>query len=241
MRPVQSSFPRSRPTRPNAASADLPQPLQQPDQADTSYIGWSPKLQREVRVGSRLEYLHWMLVEGTPEVLHFCEYYPAVPLEAQEFVFDMWLRWKDGREVCREVLPAWAHTGTDTLPPGSPDWNVLESWAQEKGYTCEVMTERKLAGSMKFINNWRRMLPFVKYSDENLDSGLEREVRQRLRDTPDLSLRELTRNQSALRETQLTAAVAKLLHTGTVTADLAGTSFGPALMLRLASEALEAV
>jgi hypothetical protein len=199
--------------------------------AHTRYAGWSPKLGRSVCFGTRLEFLHWLLLEGTPEVLHFCEYYPSVPLESRDFVFDMWLRWRDGRQGCRMVVTNWSRHGDRSLL-NFPDWAVLVCWARERGYRCELVTEKEIAASMKRINNWRRMLPFVRYAIDNPMPGLEEAVLERLQCSPDLPMRELLPLQAGPGDTQVTSAVAKLLHSGKLTADLDHQHFGPNLLLR---------
>ena len=184
-------------------------------------------MDRSVCFGSRMEFFHWLLLEGDPEVVQLCEYYPSVQLESREFVFDMWVRWRDGRQECREVLTG----GSREMP----EWAVLVHWAQERGYGCRLVTEQQFAGSMKRINNWRRMLPFVKYAIDNPDAELERAVLQRLRVLTDLPMRELVRVHPRANDTTVTAVVAKLLHSGKLAADLDIQHFGPNLLLHPAA------
>lgn len=220
---------------PSAAPAELhPQPLLHPMEGQggrTCYVGWSPKLERNVYFGSRLEFFHWLLIEGTPEVLHFCEYFPSVPLESREFVFDMWLRWRDGAQECRTVVTSSTYLGVDAPGLRFPDWTVLVCWARDQDYRCQLITERELAASMKFINNWRRMLPFVRYARDNLGKGIERVVLERVRQAGELPMRDLLPMCEVPGDTQLTAAVADLLHAGKIRANLHENHFGPNLLL----------
>lgn len=215
-------------------SDTLPQPQFHPVEGRgnrTCYVGWSPKLDRDVVFGSRLEFFHWLLIESTPEIQYFCEYYPSVPLESRDFVFDVWLHWRDGRQECRAVVMSTSYLGVDGPPLNPAEWAVLACWARDRGYHCTLITEQHLAESMRRINNWRRMLPFVKYARDNPEPQLERAVLGRMQDVGDLPMRELTPLQEEPGDTEVTAVVAKFLHAGKLTADLDTQHFGPNLML----------
>ncbi|BFT72340.1 hypothetical protein [Paenibacillus sp. P36] len=63
---------------------------------------FSKKIQREVRLKGDLEYDNWVLIETDPLVLTFCEKPKEIiyslngkPIKS---VFDMWIKWKDGKE-----------------------------------------------------------------------------------------------------------------------------------------------
>lgn len=176
--------------------------------------------------------MHWLFLEGTPEVTQFCEYYPQVKLESWNFVFDMWVRWKDGREECREVVSSWHYQDSVDFTPRPADWSYLATWGREHGYSCDLITEHKLAPYARRIQNCRRMLPFVRHAYEHPDPELEGVILLRLM-VADLSLRELIRCYPEEQGTAVTSLVAKLLHSGKVSADLDQGHFGPNLLLRL--------
>jgi hypothetical protein len=198
------------------------------------YTGWSPKLRRSMNFSTRLEYLHWLLLEGTPQVVHFCEYYPEVQMESWSFVFDMWLRWKDGHEECRELVHGEGYRGVKQFGPASSGLSMLDHWSREHGYTFSRITEQGLAPHMHRIQNCQRMLPFVRFAQEQPDNELEAVVLLKLL-LSDLPLRELIRTQPARQGIAVTATVAKLLHSGKINADLDQGHFGPDLLLKLAS------
>lgn len=68
---------------------------------------FSPKENRPVILYSNLEYDHWALVELNPDIERFCEQPLKIqiklPVGLVTTTFDMWLRWKSGREEFREV------------------------------------------------------------------------------------------------------------------------------------------
>jgi hypothetical protein len=187
---------------------------------------------RRLEFATRLEHLNWLLLEGTPEVVEFCEHYPEVRLESQFYVFDMWVRWNDGREQCLEVVPGDRYPGVREFGPASSGWSAICQWGRAHGYSCERVTEATLAPRLRRIQNSRRMLPFVKYVSDHPQPELECVVLLRLM-LADLSIRELVRCYPSEMSTDVTAAVASLLHAGKIHADLEHGHFGPNLVLRL--------
>ncbi|HEY1772611.1 MAG TPA: hypothetical protein VGH91_05405 [Gammaproteobacteria bacterium] len=187
---------------------------------------------RRLDFATHLEYMNWLLLEGTPEATEFCEHYPEVQLESQRYVFDLWVRWNDGREQCLEVVAGDRYPGVRDFGPASSGWNAICQWGRAHGYSCERVTEAKLAPHMRRIQNARRMLPFVNYALDHPLPELECVVLLRLM-LADISLRELVRSYPSEISTDVTAAVAKLLHAGRISADLDYGHFGPNLVLRL--------
>lgn len=185
---------------------------------------------RRMEFPTRVEYLHWLLLEGTPDVVEFCEHYPEVQLETQNYVFDMWLRWRDGREECREVVSGERYHGVSEFGPASTGWCAVRNWGRGQGYTCERITESRLAPHLRRIQNSRRMLPFVQFAYEHPDPELECVILLRLV-VADLSLRELVRCYPKDISPYVTAQVARLLHSGKIAADLDHGHFGPNLVL----------
>jgi hypothetical protein len=196
------------------------------------YSGWSPKIGRRIEFATRLEYLNWLLLEGTPEVVELCEHYPEIQLESQYYVFDMWARWDDGREECLEVVAGEGYPGISEFDLASSGWSAICRWGRQQGYSCERITEAKLAPRARRIQNSRRMLPFVQFALEHPDPEMECVVLLRLL-LADLSIRELVRCYPSEISTDVTAVVAKLLHAGKIAADLERGHFGPNLVLRL--------
>lgn len=187
---------------------------------------------RRLEFASRLEYLNWLLLESTPEVVEFCEHYPEVQLESQFYVFDMWVRWADGREECLEVIPSDRYPGLKEFGPASSGWNAICRWGHTQGYICKRVTEAKLAPHMRRIQNTRRMLPFIRHALECPEPELECVLLLRLM-LADLSIRELIRSYPSELSADVTAAAARLLHSGKIAADLDNGHFGPNLVLRL--------
>ena len=69
--------------------------------------GYSYKVKRDVFFYSELEYDHWILVECNPKIISFCEQPRKidgyVDDEYKESIFDMWIKWEDGKEEFLEI------------------------------------------------------------------------------------------------------------------------------------------
>ncbi|HET7174748.1 MAG TPA: hypothetical protein VFK21_01960 [Gammaproteobacteria bacterium] len=220
------------PTTPTPTPPPIPRPHHGAVGASV-YSGWSPKMGRHVHFDNRLELHHWLLVEGDSEVEQLCEQYPVVQLVDECYVFDMWIRWRDGQEECRNVVPSWKFADARGFIPEPPGWSMLRAWGQRQGYRCRYVTEQELALHTVRIHNWLRMLPFVKRAIESPSVWLEEAVLYHLRGLPDTTLHQLIRSLPSADGTSVTAAVAKLLHQGKLAADLDGCRFGLNLLVRL--------
>ena len=187
---------------------------------------------RSMHFDNRNQFHHWLLLEGTPEVAQLCEQYPEAQLETRSHVFDMWIRWRDGREECRDVVPAWKLVwapGGRSLPQ---DWDSLCAWGRARGYTCSFVTDMELGAHTQRIHNWRRIMPFVQLADELEDDGLEQVILEEVSSIGEVRVDEISWNAVHADETHMLAAVARLLHRGQLAADLEQACFGPKLKVR---------
>lgn len=222
------------------ASPYPPQPIRRGTQAShetVRYTGWSAKMRRPMLFDNRLEFHHWLLLEGTPQVEQLCEQYPDAEVEGEPHVFDMWIRWRDGSEECRDVVLSRNFDTCRGYTRDPPGWSGLVAWGKEHGYRCRYITERELALYTVRILNWQRMLPFVKRAQESPNDFLEKRVLWQVDGAHDISMGRLTHALSTVDPTDVTAMVAKLLHEGQLSANLDRYRFGGTLLLSLSSHA----
>lgn len=212
-----------------------PQPIRWPhsaaeDETDL-YNGWSPKMRRRMSFDNRNEFHHWLLLEGTPEAAQLCEQYPEAAADGWHHVFDMWIRWRDGHEECREVIPASRLIWTPDGKRVPPDWAYVIEWCREHGYTCSFITDVDLDTHNSCIYNWRRLMPLVQLGDERADEALEHAVLDAVARAGTMRLGDLIMGASPVEGAHMTAVVACLLHRGRLVADLDLGRFGPDLVL----------
>lgn len=196
-----------------------------------SYTGWSAKMRRPMFFDNQLEFHHWLLLEGDPQAEQLCEQYPEADLDTETHVFDMWIRWRDRREECRDVVPTRkfdVYQGHVADPPG---WSGYAGWGSQHGYHCRYVTEQELDARMVRILNWRRMLPFVQRAVEAPVYSLEQHILEQMQLVHDISLGRLILAQDMVDPADVAAVAAKLLHEGKLHADLDHYRFGGTLLL----------
>jgi hypothetical protein len=129
--------------------------------------GFSPKLKRNVRFFSDLEYEHWILVETNPSVETFCEQPLRIKQHLNgewiESIFDMWVKFHDGNEIFVEVKYS------EELDPNHKNFNrvkrqtdVQKEWCQSNGKKHSIQTEKEIRGNRVYLENMRYLLPFAR-------------------------------------------------------------------------------
>jgi hypothetical protein len=129
--------------------------------------GFSPKLKRNVRFFSDLEYEHWILVETNPMVVSFCEQ----PLRIKqclngewiESIFDMWIKYCDGNETFIEVkYSEELESNHKNYERVKRQITAQKEWCKSNGKKHLIQTEKEIRGNRIFLENMRYLLPFVR-------------------------------------------------------------------------------
>ncbi|HZW23989.1 MAG TPA: TnsA endonuclease N-terminal domain-containing protein [Gallionella sp.] len=126
---------------------------------------YSPKLGRNVKLYSDLEYHHWILVEATPEIVTFCEQ----PIKMMSRVegrdrasyIDMWVQWKDGSEQYRELKYAKDIARIDNKPFLRRQLAIQESWCNRHDIEHLVITDELVHANKLLLRNWRLILSIL--------------------------------------------------------------------------------
>lgn len=124
----------------------------------------SPKLKRLIHLYSDLEFDNWILIETNPHVDVFCEQPINSSLDKQDFVFDMWVKWKNERHTFLEIKYA------NKIDPTSNkfDPKALNSiqrkidWCQKNGFEFQVITELQIRHNQTYLENMKRIVGFLK-------------------------------------------------------------------------------
>lgn len=182
---------------------------------------------------SLLEYQHGLLLECTPEVLQYCEQPMKIKLHDKWYVFDCWIRWRDGRQELREIKPTNKLVLNEAGARVPARWIEIVSWCNSHGYLSDFITEKTLNSHEFVIRNWQRLVPYVLESRERPRPDLEKSLTSAVGDTPHITLAHLVRAMAPEREGSIIAALANLLHKGRLLADLSNQRLGPALEFTL--------
>lgn len=131
---------------------------------------YSPKLKRNVRLFSDLEYDNWVQIETNPKIISFCEQ----PLKIQalhdgkikESIFDMWVLYDNNLEEFQEVKYTSELNGLSNKSERSiKQIEVQKKWCKDNNYTYAVKTEVEIRENLTHLNNLKYIIGQVKNSD----------------------------------------------------------------------------
>ena len=128
---------------------------------------YSPKIGRNVRFFSDLEYDNWLHIETNPEIVDFCEQ----PLKIQvifegkpvESIFDMWVQYRDNTEEFMEVKYNAELIGDSSKSLRSKrQIQVQKQWCTEHQYNYSVKTDMEIRASLTHLNNLKQIIGQVR-------------------------------------------------------------------------------
>lgn len=128
---------------------------------------YSPKIGRNVRFFSDLEYDNWLHIETNPEIVDFCEQ----PLKIQvifegkpvESIFDMWVQYRDNTEEFMEVKYNAELIGESSKSLRSKrQIQVQKKWCTEHQYNYSVKTDMEIRASLTHLNNLKQIIGQVR-------------------------------------------------------------------------------
>ena len=127
---------------------------------------YSPKIKRNVRLFSDLEYDHWVSVETNPQIKAFCEQ-PLHIIEyidgkRRESIFDMWVQWTDETEAFIEVKYEKDLLSTFKNQRTLEQIKTQQTWCQRHGYEHVIQTEKQIRGNPVYLSNMKAILSYVK-------------------------------------------------------------------------------
>lgn len=185
---------------------------------------YSPKLGRNVKLYSDLEYHHWILVEATPGIVTFCEQ----PIKMMSRVegrdrasyIDMWVQWKDGSEQYRELKYAKDIAHVDNKPFLRRQLAIQESWCKRHGVEHLVITDELVHANKLLLRNWRLILSILANA-KGIDLGkYQHTILSMIESEGRISIGNLQGKFVGTTETIFQAAIFDLIRRGLVKAPL---------------------
>lgn len=142
---------------------------------------YSKKINRKVKLFSNLEYENFLSLELNPEIEYFCEQ----PLEVEIFldgnkkktIFDMWVKYKDGREEFQEVKYLSEINGdTEKSIRTKKQIEVQRKWCSDNNQNYVIRTDNDIQKGRFTIRNLKLIagrirrydIPNRSYSQEKL-------------------------------------------------------------------------
>lgn len=128
---------------------------------------YSPKLKRNVRLFSDLEYENWLFIETNPKIISFCEQ----PLEIKGYVdgklkksiFDMWVLYDDDTEEFQEVK--YQAQLIDINSRSSKQIQLQKQWCIENNYSYIVRTDSEIRKNKVYLDTLKQVISEVRNSN----------------------------------------------------------------------------
>jgi len=123
---------------------------------------------REVTLYSDLEFDHWVHIETDPDVITYCEQPAEIQFVTEDeilhtSILDMWIQYKSGRQVFREVKYSKELNTKD--PRNARTHRQIEAqkkWCQQNGFHHEVVTEIDLRANRLELENRVTIVTFIR-------------------------------------------------------------------------------
>lgn len=136
---------------------------------------YSPKIGRNVRLFSDLEYDHWVLVETDHRIQSFCEQPLKIGMSYEgkmvHSIFDMWILYKDGEQrfvevkYSKELDPA-----NQRSQRALQQTAVQRAWCQEHQYIHTARTELDIRSNSILLANRKYLLGYIKNRGTSIET-----------------------------------------------------------------------
>lgn len=122
---------------------------------------------REVILYSDLEFDHWLHIETNTDIVTYCEQFKEIPYVADDklhsTIFDMWFKYRDGREAIHEVkYESELNTGDLRNARTLRQIEAQKQWCKQNGIEYKVVTEKIIRSSSLELENKVSIVSFIK-------------------------------------------------------------------------------
>jgi hypothetical protein len=184
---------------------------------------YSPKLKRNVTLYSNLEYDHWVLIEANPHIQTFCEQPLKIriklPLGDVTTIFDMWVRWKGGREEFREIKYKSDLNKTLANSRCIRQVEAQMRWCELQNKNYKVITDETIRANPTYLSNWKLILQHLAYvQDIDLKPYLHQIV-LKLSLKGESTIVEIEKALPDIEPSLVRSSIFTLLHLGELSAD----------------------
>lgn len=208
-----------------------PIPIKRSSKYGNNYwVSYSPKMNRNIRLFSDLEYDHWILIETDPEIASFCEQplriRQQMGAEFVESIFDMWTIDIRGVESFIEVKYAHELDESNLKSARSVRQTAAQrSWCQENGYRYKVAVDREIRKNPLLLSNLKQIISHMKNRVQPVETD-RYQVIQQVR-IGKMRLPELVRKLTQMAEPRIREAVFGLIYEGKLRSNMDEQPIGP--------------
>jgi hypothetical protein len=196
----------------------------------------SSKAGRYLDMASELETDHWAVVEIDPLVVDVCEQPQFVEGELDGkpsgYVFDLWIRWQDGREKYRDVKPSKYHVRDSDGNLVPPKWPLAVDWARRNRREIDWVTEHETYSNVLLVQNARHCVTYAWQAFLDDDPEIRERILTSVAERNALPLHELEYALRTEDSNRVRAHTVYLIVHGQLYADLGREPFGRDLVIR---------
>lgn len=192
---------------------------------------YSVKLKRTVRLFSDLEYDNWILIEGDPEVVSFCEQPLKLQIQLEgnsvESILDMWIKRSDGTEHFAEIKYS------TELDPYHKNFSARsfrqikaqQKWCEQNGFKYELRTEKEIRGNTILLENLKLILPYVRLRETRIDTDWYRALN--LINEKPTTINQIEQYFSEIPKQRVRETICRLIYTGSVRTNIDTVPYNP--------------
>lgn len=176
---------------------------------------YSEKLEREVFIGSSLEYDYWVLVETDSTVKKYCEQ----PLKVEGYfngklhssIPDMWIEYTDGSQKIIEIKHSIDLEGNHkNYQKVQKQISIQQSWCRENCIEHTVVTDIEIRKNPTYLCNMKIMLPYLRQF-KNIEDSKEQFIISCIQNGA-TSIKELKKLSSDKNQDEIFPLVLKLIY-----------------------------
>lgn len=208
-----------------------PRPLSKGQALNSNlFISWSPKSGRWVRLIGPSQFDAWLVLEWDSDVIEFCERPPIslqlLPRDSGKRAVDFWTRRRSGEQ--RGVLLHDPELVRDKACP----LETLEASIKASRLHCEIWRPADIRSRSVLIRNLKQLQPFIATEDSANDK-LATRLLVSLRKVKTTTWADLRKSCPSEYVTSVDSEIARLIHAGSIAANIADHSLGSNTMLSL--------
>ena len=127
----------------------------------------SPKLNRNVKLFTDLEYDHWILIETNSNILTFCESPKDINFfvnnQKSEKIFDMWIKQKNHEQAFISVFYDSELDENDKFYEKTMEIiNLQKDWCNSNKFIYNVVSESDIRGNYILLKNMKKILSNIR-------------------------------------------------------------------------------
>jgi hypothetical protein len=154
------------------------------------------------------------------------------------YTFDLSYTTLEKRTVYREVKPTNTMVKSDNGKLEPSGWGLISQWCDANGFEYDFSSEADIAEEAHLIQNFRSLMPLVKFGREEFDPELESHLLVTVRDLQTVTSLDVLGQWRNNPQNLVVGHLAKLIYEGKLNASLNTELFSPHTSLSISTDSL---